>query len=67
MDAKFFELDTKMEALRAKTASFPAKILKDYRDRLDISWIFHDNALEGVGPKTKAKILWDNCARLYNL
>ena len=48
MDAKFFELDTKMEALRAKTAAFPAKILKDYRDRLDISWIFHDNALEGV-------------------
>jgi Fic family protein len=48
MDAKFFELDTKMEALRAKTAAFPAKILKDYRDRLDVSWIFHDNALEGV-------------------
>ena len=48
MDAKFFEMDTKMEALRAKTASFPAKILKDYQDRLDVSWIFHDNALEGV-------------------
>ena len=28
--------------------AFPAKILKDYRDRLDVSWIFHDNALEGV-------------------
>jgi predicted TIM-barrel fold metal-dependent hydrolase len=24
-------------------------------------------ALDGVGSKTKAKILWDNCARLYNL
>jgi Fic family protein len=48
MDAKFFEMDTKMEALRAKTAGFPAKILKDYQDRLDVSWIFHDNALEGV-------------------
>jgi len=24
-------------------------------------------ALEGVGEKTKAKILWDNCARLYPL
>jgi len=23
--------------------------------------------LEGVSDKTKAKILWDNCARLYNL
>jgi Fic family protein len=48
MDAKFFELDTKMEALRGKTGRFPAKILKDYQDRLDVSWIFHDNALEGV-------------------
>jgi Fic family protein len=48
MDAKFFEMDMKMEALRSKTAGFPAKILKDYQDRLDVSWIFHDNALEGV-------------------
>ncbi|HZF03776.1 MAG TPA: amidohydrolase family protein, partial [Patescibacteria group bacterium] len=24
-------------------------------------------ALEGVSDKTKAKILWDNCARLYNI
>jgi Fic family protein len=48
MDAKFFEIDTKMEALRNRMVSFPAKILKDYRDRLDVSWIFHDNALEGV-------------------
>jgi Fic family protein len=48
MDAKFFEIDTKMETLRTRTAAFPAKILKDYRDRLDVSWIFHDNALEGV-------------------
>jgi predicted TIM-barrel fold metal-dependent hydrolase len=24
-------------------------------------------ALEGVSDKTKAKILWDNCARLYAL
>ena len=22
--------------------------MKDYRERLDVSWIFHDNALEGV-------------------
>src|SRR5258708_37562190 len=48
MDAKFFELDAKMEALRAKQASFPPNILKNYQDRLDVSWIFHDNALEGV-------------------
>src|ERR1700759_3287773 len=48
MDAKFFEMDTKMEALRAKMEGFSERILKDYQDRLDVSWIFHDNALEGV-------------------
>src|SRR6516225_1658883 len=48
MDAKFFELDAKMEALRGKQSSFPENIRKTYRDRLDVSWIFHDNALEGV-------------------
>ena len=48
MDSKLFELDARMDALRAKVASFPARITKDFQDRLDISWIFHDNALEGV-------------------
>jgi len=48
MDAKFFEIDTKMEALRSRTTAFPVKIQNDYRDRLDVSWLFHDNALEGV-------------------
>src|SRR5919205_1272488 len=48
MDTKLFELDAKMDALRAKLASFPARITKDFQDRLDISWIFHDHALEGV-------------------
>jgi len=48
MDSKFFEIDAKMEQVRQKLALFPASIIKDYTDRLDISWIFHDNALEGV-------------------
>jgi Fic family protein len=48
MDAKFFELDSRMEALRAKLAAFPTSLTKDYQDRLDVSWLFHDNALEGV-------------------
>jgi Fic/DOC family len=48
MDAKFTELDSRMERLRAKLASFPASITADYRDRLDVSWLFHDNAMEGV-------------------
>ncbi|MES1171973.1 MAG: Fic family protein [Bacteroidota bacterium] len=48
MDAKFFELDSRMEALRAKLATFLPNLTKDYQDRLDVSWLFHDNALEGV-------------------
>jgi Fic family protein len=48
MDAKFFELDAKMEGLRTKQVNFPPNILRDYQERLDVSWIFHDNALEGV-------------------
>src|SRR3954465_9669748 len=48
MDSKLFELDARMDVLRAKMASFPARITKDYQDRLDVSWIFHDHALEGV-------------------
>src|SRR5947209_91171 len=48
MDAKFFELDAKMEILRSKLVSFPGNIVRDYQERLDVSWIFHDNALEGV-------------------
>lgn len=48
MDAKFFELDAKMETLRQRMAPFSTQVAKDYQDRLDVSWIFHDNALEGV-------------------
>ncbi|HVR60639.1 MAG TPA: Fic family protein [Polyangia bacterium] len=48
MDAKFFELDAKMDAVRTKLAAFPSNVIKTYQDRLDVSWIFHDNALEGV-------------------
>jgi Fic family protein len=48
MDSKLFALDAKMETLRAKMVSFPARLTKDYQDRLDLSWIFHDHALEGV-------------------
>lgn len=48
MEAKVFELDARMEALRTRMASFPERVRRDYRDRLDVSWIFHDHALEGV-------------------
>jgi Fic family protein len=48
MEAKLFELDGKMDAVRTTMATFPARITNDYRDKLDLSWIFHDHALEGV-------------------
>ena len=48
MDAKLFELDTKMEALRGQMASFPNNIVADYQERLNVSWIFHESAIEGV-------------------
>ena len=48
MEAKFFELDNRMEALRAKIASFPAEDPEGLPGALDVSWIFHDHALEGV-------------------
>jgi len=48
MDVKFFELDSRMEELRAKLASFPSSLTREYQERLDVSWLFHDNALEGV-------------------
>jgi Fic family protein len=48
MEARLFELDAKTESLRAKIGSFPEKLRTDYESKLDVSWIFHDNALEGV-------------------
>jgi Fic family protein len=48
MESKLFELDAKLDELRSKVTSFPERIRKDFDDRLDVSWIFHDHALEGV-------------------
>ncbi|MGB8297732.1 MAG: Fic family protein [Polyangia bacterium] len=48
MEARLFELDAKMDSLRAKVGAFPDRLKKDYESKLDVSWIFHDNALEGV-------------------
>src|SRR5256885_16529037 len=48
MEAKFFELDAKMDAIRSRMAGFPERVQRGYRDKLDVSWIYHDHALEGV-------------------
>jgi Fic family protein len=48
MESKLYELDAKMDAVRTKMASYPERVVKDYKDRLDVSWIYHEHALEGV-------------------
>jgi Fic family protein len=48
MDSKLFELDAKMDGLRSRVSGFPARVTRDFQDRLDVSWIFHEHALEGV-------------------
>jgi Fic family protein len=48
MEARLFELDAKMGSLAEKASVFPEKVTSDYQYKLDISWLFHDNALDGV-------------------
>ena len=48
MEERLFELDAKMEVLAEKASSFPDRVTSDYQNKLDISWLFHDNALDGV-------------------
>jgi Fic family protein len=48
MEARLFELDVKMGSLAEKASAFPEKITSDYQSKLEVSWLFHDNALDGV-------------------
>jgi Fic family protein len=48
MEARLFELDGKMGSLAEKASSFPDKVTIDFQNKLDVSWLFHDNALDGV-------------------
>jgi Fic family protein len=48
MEERLFELDAKMGTLAEKASVFPEKVTSDYQYKLDISWLFHDNALDGV-------------------
>jgi Fic family protein len=51
MEAKFFDLDGKMEELRQRQGRFTngsSWIVEDFYEKMDVSWIYHDNALEGV-------------------
>jgi Fic family protein len=47
MRSDFTEIDRKMESLRERLARSNG-LLTEFDERLDFSWIYHDNALEGV-------------------
>jgi Fic family protein len=48
MEARLFELDAKMGMLAEKASNFPERVTSDYQSKLEVSWLFHDNALDGV-------------------
>ncbi len=47
MRSNFADIDQQMEGLRSRLANCNG-ILDEFHQRLDFSWIYHDNALEGV-------------------
>lgn len=47
-ESRFFELDTKLEVIRGRRVGEDPRALHAFQDKLDIGWIYHDNALEGV-------------------
>lgn len=48
MEAKFYSIDHKVEALRDLRIRAHVAVLADFDEKFDLSWIYHDNALEGV-------------------
>lgn len=48
METKTYSLDSKVEALREARMRAGSQVVTLFDERLDQSWIFHDNALEGI-------------------
>ena len=48
METKFFELDSRNEILREKRQRASQAVLAEFDEKMDISWIYHDHALEGI-------------------
>ena len=44
----YYDVDAKMEDLKIRLEEVPERILNDFHEKLLVSWIYHDNALEGV-------------------
>lgn len=48
MEQRLTEIDRKVEALRERVVRLPPQLLDLFYERMDISWIYHENALDGV-------------------
>jgi Fic family protein len=48
MESKFYSIDHKVEALRELRIRANGAVVADFDEKFDLSWIYHDNALEGV-------------------
>ena len=48
MEKKLSELDARIETRREHRRRTAQAIVGDFDEKLDVSWIYHDNALEGV-------------------
>jgi Fic family protein len=47
-ESRFFELDTRLETLRQRRSSEDPRAIDAFHEKLDIGWVYHDNALEGI-------------------
>src|SRR5512144_823731 len=48
MDGRFFEVDAQLNHLHEREARVSSALVDEFERRLEISWIYHDSALEGV-------------------
>src|SRR5689334_12688988 len=48
MEINFFGLDQRLERLREHWSTIAPSVVAEFDEKLDVSWIYHDNALEGV-------------------
>jgi Fic family protein len=48
MDGRFFDMDSQLTALRERQSRMSSALVDEFARRLEISWIYHDSALEGV-------------------
>src|SRR5215467_7485835 len=48
MDGRFFDMDSQLTAMRERQARMSQALVDEFERRLEISWIYHDCALEGV-------------------